>query len=533
MFSKANDQSGKRRKAMSGISGSVLPSAMALIFAAGLAACSSGGSDNGSSGSNATPVVTSGNSVTIDENTSGVIYTFTATDADGDPLTLAKATSLDSGVFSFDTTTGELSFGTAPDFEFPKDSDQNNVYKVALTARDPSNAIGTVTVTITVNDLDEPAQTRRIGAGFDEPVYVIGLPTTDNLLVVERGGLIRVLNSSTGAIETVPFLDLTADVSTAGEGGLLGFSYSPAFLTTGDFFVYLTNTSGDTEVRRYGLMSNSITQGDPATKNLIIKIPQPDTNNNGGWIGFDSDGLMLIATGDGGGVGDPNGRAQDVDSLLGKILRINAFSDAFTSDDERDYAIPAGNPFSASGGAPEVWAVGLRNPVRNTIDFDTNTLYIADKGENTAEEISRIELDTESLAADPINFGWSVKEGTQDFAGTTTATLIPPVAEYLHNDPADPGSSVIGGMVYHGPVDELQGRYVFGDFETGKVWSVGPNQINDGSTLGLNNFRSEATLLTPDVGTIDNISSFGIDTDDNLFVVDYDGEIFIVEPVPQ
>lgn len=512
----------------------LVPSILAITLAAGLSACESGGSSgNDQSGSNATPVITSGDTIALDENTTGVIYTLTATDADGDALTYGKASSLDSNDFTINATTGALSFVATPDFENPTDGDLNNVYKVALTARDSKNAVGTVTLTITVNDLVEPAQTRRLSDGFTNPLYAEGMPGTDYLAVVEKAGLIRIMNKDTGVVETANLLDLTADVSTTGEKGLLGMAFAPGFTTNRTLFVNLTNTAGDTEIRSYTMQSGSSTVADPASENLVMTIAQPAANHNGGWIGFDADGLMLIPTGDGGGAGDPNNLAQDVTSLLGKILRINIAADDFTSDDTKDYAIPDTNPFATSGGAPEIWAVGLRNPFRNGVDTETNTLYIGDVGQDTAEEISRIDLTETSASADPINFGWPVKEGTQDYKGTTTATLVTPVIEYLHADASAPGTSVTGGYVYRGSVDALKNRYVFSDFTTGKIWSVPVASLTDGSTAGLSALTNEATLFTPDLGTITSVSSFGQDEDGNLYVVDYaGGSVFVVEPKP-
>ena len=514
-------------------SGKLFPSLLAIALASGLAACDSGSSGNDSAGNNSAPVVTSADAITIDENTSGTFYTMTATDADGDTLTYGKANTLDSGDFTIDATTGALSFTSAPDFEAPADSNTDNIYKVALTARDGKNAVGTVTLTVTVSNVNEPGRTRRLSDVFTDPLYVTGIPGTDYVAVVEKAGLIRVMNKDTGAVETVPLLDLTASVGTAGEQGLLGLAFAPGFATNRTLFVNYTNTSGNTEIRSFTMQSGSTSVADPASGNLVMTIAQPQNNHNGGWIGFDANGLMLIATGDGGGAGDPNNLAQDVDSLLGKLLRINIATDGFTSDDTKDYAIPSTNPFATSGGAPEVWAIGLRNPFRNGIDAETGILYIGDVGQDAVEEISRVDLAATSTTADPINFGWSVKEGTQDYQGSTTATLKAPVIEYLHSDPSAPGSSITGGYVYHGPVDALNGRYVFGDFTSGKIWSVPVDTIKDTETLGLSDLTNEATLFTPDLGTITSVSSFGLDTEGNLYVVDYaSGSVFIFEKQP-
>ncbi len=500
-----------------------LPVLAVLAF---LGACE-GSSDKGAPAGNSTPVITSASAVTVPENTTDFVYTLTATDADGDALVLGIANTKDSSAFSFDATTGELTFISTPDFESPLDGDRDNVYEVSLTAKDPHFATGTVALTITVENVYEASRTRRISDQFTQPVFTTSIPGTDDMVVVERGGLVRVVDPATGAIESVPFLDLTADVDTAGEGGLLGLAFSPFFATSKQVFVNFMNTNSEMEIRSYTMVTGSTTQADATTANTVIKIPQPANTHNGGWIGFDAVGFMYVPTGDGGGSSDV---AQDLDSLLGKILRIDITGDGFTDDDEKDYIIPATNPFASSGGAPEIWAVGVRNPFRNGYDAETNTLYIGDVGQNTAEEISRIKMDTASEADDPINFGWAVKEGTQDYQGTSTATLIPPVAEYLHSEGL--GTSITGGYMYRGVVDDLRGKYVFGDFTSGKIFSILEADFDDDQTLTSSSFTDESTLFTPDAGTITNISSFGTDADGDLYVVDYGGSLFVIEKQP-
>ena len=506
-----------------------------LAATVGLAACSGGGGGSNSGGGippNSPPVITSATSVDVPENSTGTIYTATASDPDGDPVSYILLFDDDSTQFEFNGATGELSFRSPPNFEFPDDATGNNTYLISIRAIDGRGGQDTTPILINVTDVAETAETRRVVSGLNQPLFLAGIPGTDQVAVLQKSGEIRVVTPSTGAVETVNFLDTSANISTAGEGGLLGLAFSPDFENDRTFYLNVTNTSGDTEIRSYQMVTGSDTQADPATMDVILTVPQPFANHNGGSISFDSNGYLLIPLGDGGSAGDPGDRAQDVNELLGKVLRIDVTGDDFPADDLRDYAIPSDNPFASGGGAPEIWAVGLRNPYRSSVDDTTGFLYLDDVGQDAVEEISRVDLSAASSSSDPINFGWPIKEGTADFRGTTTATLTPPIAEYTHADPSAPGSSVTGGFVYRGPVDDLIGRYVFGDFTSGNIWSIGLDEINDGQTLGLADFRNDNGIFAPDVGTVDNVSSFGLDESGNLYVVDYDGEVFVIERNP-
>jgi hypothetical protein len=262
---------------------------------------------------------------------------------------------------------------------------------------------------------------------------------------------------------------------------------------------------------------------DTLSGEIILTYRQPFANHNGGWIEFGPDGLLYIGSGDGGSAGDPQDNAQNRNNLLGKILRIDVRSDAFPSDSTRDYAIPATNPFANSGGAPEIFALGLRNPFRNSFDFATGNLYIGDVGQNAIEEIDLIRPTDIGL-----NFGWARLEGTRNFNGQPPAGTTPPVAEYAHGTGPAQGLSVTGGYVYRGPVESLQGQYIFGDFVRGAIFSVPANSLIQGQTVASSAFNIRTTSFAPTVGTINNISSFGTDQARNLYIVDYDGEIYVI-----
>jgi glucose/arabinose dehydrogenase len=214
----------------------------------------------------------------------------------------------------------------------------------------------------------------RVASGLSQPVFVAAPPgDTHRLFIVERTGLIKILDLDTGLVSATPFLDLTAQITTVGEGGLLGLAFDPDFATNGQFYVDLTNTSDDTEVRRYSVLSTDANRADPASAQLVIRIDQPDgvTNHKAGWIGFGPDKDLYVALGDGG----VSANAQNIDSLLGKMLRLDVHGDDFPSDPNRNYAIPPDNMFVGIAGADEIFALGLRNPFRDSFDRATGTLF--------------------------------------------------------------------------------------------------------------------------------------------------------------
>ena len=269
-------------------------------------------------------------------------------------------------------------------------------------------------------------------------------------------------------------------------------------------------------MRRYQMFSGSSVQADPATMDVIFRKLQPRSNHNAGWIGFSNEGLLYVPLGDGGGVGDPNERAQDVDQVFGKILRLDVTGDDFAGDDLRDYAIPDSNPFAGGGGAPEVFAIGLRNPFRCSVDDQTGDLFIGDVGQNAIEEINRMPADGAGM-----NFGWDEREGTQSYEGDADPSFVDPVAEYGHGSGPFEGQSVTGGYVYRGQVDTVQNHYVFGDFISGNLWSVPIDQLNNGSTVPSDQFQRLNDLIPVETGSITNVSSFGLDAAGNLLVIDY------------
>lgn len=354
----------------------------------------------------------------------------------------------------------------------------------------------------------------RVGTGFTQPVFAAGAPGDfGHLLVVEKTGLVRILDLATGTIASTPFLNLTEEVSTDGERGLLGLAFDPDFAQNGYVYVSLTNTAGNSEVRRYTVVDGV---ADPGSMHRVITIAQePFDNHKGGWIGFGPDGYLYIAMGDGGDAGDPSNHGQNPGSLLGKMLRIDVDGDAFPGDALRNYTIPASNPFVGATGEDEIYALGLRNPWRNSFDLATGQLYIADVGQSNAEEIN--------IGAAGANYGWRRYEGNLDYnAGTaiTIGTLTFPVHAYDQN----PSASVTGGYAYRGESDGLQGQYFFADYITGRVFTM---RWNGASWL----VTERTAQINEDVGTLTRPTSFAQDAAGNLYVVSITGSVYRLTPV--
>jgi glucose/arabinose dehydrogenase len=284
--------------------------------------------------------------------------------------------------------------------------------------------------------------------------------------VVEQAGRIRIVAGS--RLRARPFLDITAEVKSGGEQGLLGLAFHPDFPTDPRFFVDYTDVDGNTVVSEYRLNSADADAADPASERPLVHIDQPYANHNGGGLAFGPDGLLYVATGDGGSGGDPQGNGQRTDTLLAKILRIDV--------DRRDaarglaYGIPADNPFlDVPGALPEIWLTGLRNPWRFRFDPANGDMWIGDVGQNAWEEVDVARAGTGGL-----NFGWNRMEGFHCYEpskGCDRTGLTLPVAEYGH----DRGCAIIGGVVVRGSGQPgLDGWYVFSDSCSGNLWLLDP-----------------------------------------------------------
>ena len=340
---------------------------------------------------------------------------------------------------------------------------------------------------------------QQVDVGYIDPVVVTGAGDgSGRLFVVEQQGQILIVGG--GA-----FLDISSLVDSSGnEQGLLGLAFHPDFESNGFFFVNYTHDpvgSGPdvTRVSRFEVSAGDPDIADPSSETIILEIEQPAWNHNGGDLHFGPDGYLYIATGDGGGGRDQFQNAQNLGSLLGKLLRIDV-------DGAGPYEIPPDNPFVGQGNAlDEIWAYGLRNPWRFSFDRFTGDLFIGDVGQTQVEEI---DLQRASSAGGE-NYGWNCMEGdvTVNFNPCDGTPLTAPILVYNH----DLGCSVTGGYLYRGDIGGLNGRYVFGDFCTGVIWFASAN-------AGM--WSAEVFLDT----TI-KISSFGEDDHGELFVLDHNGGV--------
>lgn len=493
-----------------------------ILAALVIAGCSGGGA--APPAANGAPVFSSPATISVAENTTSVFYTGSASDPEGAAVTFSLSGGADAARFSI-TAAGALRFNAAPDFEAPSDANADNVYEVTIRASDGATS-STLTLRVTVTDVSEAFRIRRVASGLSQPLFLLGRGDgTNRVFIVEKAGQVEILNLTTGLLNPTPFLDLTTSINASGEQGLLGMALAPDFATSGVFYVHLNNLSGDTEIRRYRTQVSNPDLADLATGDVILTVDQPAaTNHKGGWIGFGPGNLLYIALGDGGGANDPFGNGQNRNTLLGAMLRIDPSTDAFPADPLRDYAIPPSNPFASGGGAPEIVAFGLRNPFRAAFDRATGDLFIGDVGQGAIEEIDLVRPTDVGL-----NFGWPILEGTRVNQPGSTAGMTPPIAEYAHGTGPREGDSVTGGYVYRGPVEALQGQYVFTDFISANVWSFAASAAAQGSTIHSSAFTIQTTAFAPDIGTLNNIASFGEDDAGNLFIVGIDGEIFRLE----
>jgi glucose/arabinose dehydrogenase len=344
--------------------------------------------------------------------------------------------------------------------------------------------------------------TETIAGGLTAPLWVTAVTDdTGRLFVAEQGGRIRIIDN--GQLLPTPYLDISDRVLAGGERGLLGVAFPPSF---GDaratFYVHYSDHDGNTTVSSFEAPSGGADTVDPSTERTVLTQQQPYANHNGGWIGFDPDGMLLIALGDGGSGGDPQNHASSLDTLLGKILRI----DVLGATADAPYLIPADNPFVGRTGArPEILHYGLRNPFRDSIDLETGALWVGDVGQSAWEEVDVAPADSRGL-----DFGWHRWEGGHCYdppTGCDPTGVTMPVTEYGH----DVGCAIIGGVVYRGDaIPALRGAYLFSDNCSGTLWAI---------DAGLDAVQTPTTLLE----TGRSISSIGIDDAGEVYLTDLAG----------
>ena len=348
-------------------------------------------------------------------------------------------------------------------------------------------------------------EVEEVASGLTSPIALASPPGDDRLFIAEQGGMIRIVRD--GVVDPVPFLDLRSRTVAQNERGLLGLAFHPAYDENGWVYVSFTDLAGDSRIERYTVSADPDI-ADPQSMLLVLAQDQPASNHNGGQITFGPDGMLYVFFGDGGGSGDPQGNAQNLNSLLGKVLRLDV-------DNAAPYAIPASNPFrNQENRRGEIWAYGLRNPWRNAFDRVGGRLYIADVGQNRLEEVNVV-----AANAAGVNYGWDRMEASTCFepaTGCDRTGLMLPVVEYDHAE----GCSITGGHVYRGTaIPGIYGHYFYSDYCQG--WLRSFRYANDQAT----------EHRTWDIGDVGNVMSFGEDASGELYILSSNGRVYrIVGP---
>lgn len=373
-----------------------------------------------------------------------------------------------------------------------------------------------------------PLTTKLVANGLTRPIFVTHAPDDfDRIFIIEKQGIIKVLHINTSGASPMVFMNIDARVtggtSDFSEQGLLGLAFDPDYANNGFFYVNYTNGT-NTRISRFSVDGGNPDLGDDTSEVILKTIAQPQTNHNGGWIGFGpNDGMLYVATGDGGGGGDDDpghtsgtGNGQDItNNLLGKILRYDVSGGTA--------AIPADNPFVGVTGDDDIWAYGLRNPWREAFDSLTGDLWIADVGQNAWEEVNVQPADSTGGE----NYGWRCREGMHNFnfqAFCSALTFVEPIHEYGHN--VSPfGCSISGGEVYRGClIPDLRGEYFFADFCQPRIWSI---------RFDFNSGIATVTDRNPELNpttSINDITSFGRDAAGEVYICDQGGEIHQIFP---
>ena len=371
-----------------------------------------------------------------------------------------------------------------------------------------------------------------IADGYKKPVFITSYPNNAKLLyIVEQAGLIKIIND--GKKLSRPFFDINKRVVNPNrpgdERGLLGFAFHPNHTNNGKFYINYMDNDGNTIVSEFS--TNSELRANHKSERIILKLKQPYGNHNGGDIQFGPDGYLYISIGDGGKAGDPLNAGQDLSSLFGKIIRIDI--------EQKPYGIPKSNPFfGQKDKREEIWAWGLRNVWRFSFDKQTGDKYLADVGQNKWEEVNFEPASSKG----GLNYGWRIMEANHCYdpkENCPTEGLIKPIIEYPNdaNHPAFAfriieelsfsetdveGCSVTGGYVYRGQkIKSMQGQYIFGDYCSGNIWTL---KVVNGKAINFKNRTEEINIGGGEFTTY--ISSFGQDSDGEIYIIDYNGGIY-------
>jgi glucose/arabinose dehydrogenase len=350
---------------------------------------------------------------------------------------------------------------------------------------------------------------QQVASGLSAPLFLAAPAGDPRLFIVEQAGAIRIVQN--GNTLAAPFLDITSRVFSGGERGLLSMAFDPDYASNGFFYIYFTDLNGDIAIERYQVSSHDPNVADPAPLRVLTIAHRAFANHNGGLVAFGPDGYLYIGTGDGGGGGDTLGNGQNLNVLLGKLLRIDVSNASAT----QPYTVPPSNPFVGQvGRRGEIWAYGLRNPWRYAFDAQTSLLYIADVGQDRIEEV-----DVVPASAAGLNYGWNITEGSLCYPGDPCDKqgLTLPALEYAHD--ASGGCSITGGRVYRGSaIPELRGQYFYSDYCSGWLRSFVYSN-------GLAAAQTDWGIVN-----VGQIFSFGEDAQGELYMLASTGKVYKIVP---
>ncbi|HEX8476682.1 MAG TPA: PQQ-dependent sugar dehydrogenase [Telluria sp.] len=469
--------------------------AYARVYLLGLLACLFVACGGGDGGNPAPPPIATGSlAVTVSSVPPGSNGAVRVTGPDNFMRDLAQSTTLTAlAPGSYTLAAGNITVGGATWTATPASQ------VVTVTAGATANATvvyGSNAVTLAAVEVATAAS----------PVFLTAPPGDARQFIVERAGRVRIMQNNVLLVR--PYLDISARMFTGGEGGMLSLAFDPRYASNGYVYVYYIDNSQNIVIERFTVSPNA-NLIDPLSGLVIIRIPHPDFQNHfGGQVAFGPDGFLYLGTGDGGGGGDPLRNAQNLNSLLGKLLRL----DVGNATIAQPYAIPPFNPYAGQAGRRgEIWASGLRNPWRFT--FDDTQVFIADVGQDLREEVN-----IAPTGASALNYGWNIAEGAACYNATSCdlSGLTAPAFDYLHGPNNVNGCSITGGFVYRGTaLPELAGRYFYSDFCTGFLKSVVP---------GANGSVSDPRDWN--ITGLGNVVSFGKDGNGELYLLAGSGKIY-------
>jgi glucose/arabinose dehydrogenase len=466
-----------------------------LVLSGALSGCSGSGTSSSTPATNHAPSITSAVAASVVENSVGVAYQASATDSDGDPVTLSLS-GTDAARFTI-SGTGEVRFASPPNFERPTDSDGDNVYSIQLVASD-GKATASQAVTITVTNSKEGVDVQRIATGFDHPVSIVTMPGQSQLMVAERSGALYIYDPATQQRTLYAAVD---GVTNADGQGVLSIAARPDFATRHTVYALVAHPGGlavreiynATNWAEFGIGSHALY-----------------ANDVGGWLGFGPDGRLYAAIGDAGGTADPSGSAQGSGSPFGKVVTFSAL--------EFDlYAGAAPLPPITT----TLLARGLHYPIGGS--FYAGGLLLPDRGQSQREEVNALPL----TAGTVDNLGWPYREGTSLVTAGEPAGLIAPVLEYSHGSGPLMGQQIIGGLVYQGSNASLAGTYIFLD-ASGAIFTVPLTSLQRGSTAAASIFERRDLDFTPASGTITQPVSLVQDATGAVYIACDNGDIFRV-----